>query len=141
MVDDGDRYRMLLDALRLVAAPFSVQVSVLPGFVHVPDEILEAVQFRLVSQLEQSHKLSREQASAFSALDAYMSSLDWKEEWNEDYELALEACRADPWWTELRSRAMEVLVLLGESWSRPTLDGVTYVRGPTPDAADGDDST
>ncbi len=132
---------MLVDALRLLAAPFAVQVSTLPHFVHVPDEILNSIQFGWVSQLQQSQMISQEQASALWALEAFMSTLDWKDEWNEDYELALEACRTDAWWAELRSRAMDVLGLLGEDWSRPTLDGVIYVRGPTPDAADGHDST
>jgi len=127
-MDDRDRLTLLVDALRLVAAPFTVQVSVLPEFVHVPDEILNAIQFQLVPGLLCSKHLTEGQAAGFDSLEAFMDTLDWRPEWAE-YPLALEAVQADPWWEELRSRARALLASLGEDDTPPTMEGIVYIRG------------
>ena len=127
-MDDRDRLRLLVDALRLVASPFNVQVSVLPDFVHVPDEILNAIQFELVLGLAHTEHLTESQAAQFDSLEAFMDTLVWRPEWDE-YPLALEAVRADPWWEELRSRARALLASLGEDHTPPTMEGIVYIRG------------
>lgn len=118
-------YRRLIDGLRLVASPYQVQCEVLPDFVHVPDEILNAVEYIYIPQLLRAGIISEEQAKAFKEFDDYLGTLEPE----EDYEVVLRNVESGDWFNELRQRALALLKLLGEAYQRPTLEGISYMRG------------
>ena len=118
-------YNQIIDGLRLAASPFDVQKDVLPDFVHLPDEVLNAVEYVLVPQLIEVGLITEDQARAVKEYDEFLDTLEPM----EDYEGALKQMEDGSWFQELREKATALLQLLGEVYQRPTLDGVVYVKG------------
>ena len=118
-------YRQLVDGLRLVASPYETQVAVLPDFVNVPDEVLNAVDSAYFRQLREDGTLSQVGFEALRDFDEFADT--WPE--CDDYDTALRALREGSWFQEFRIRAHTVLDVLGELYSKPMMHGVTYVQG------------
>jgi len=118
-------YRKLIDSIRLVASPYSVQCEVLPDFIHLPDEILNAVEYIYVPQLLKAGILTEKQSKALKEFDDYLGTLDPEDNYNK----LLENMESGDWLKELRVRALQLLDLLGEKYERPNLDGISYIKG------------
>lgn len=121
-----DQYRLLVDALRLVAASSEEQLSRLPGFVCVTDEVvtLFADAYLLVPQLERVGKLSPEAARALRRLDDFFESMP------EDESLADPASLSShSFWSRARALASRALEQLGEEERSPDVSGTTWITG------------
>lgn len=118
-------YARVVDGLRLAATDFQVQTEVLPGFVHLPDEIVNAVEPVYFDQLLVHGLISQRQLEALREFGQYLDTA----EAYENYDEAVAALEDGKWFEELRARARATLRQLGEEVVRPTLEGVKYVPG------------
>lgn len=122
---DDAVYRAIVAGLRLVAAPFDVQRSTLPDFVHLPDEVLMAVDEAFLASMLQSPEITDAQRAALLAFNAAADAVQL----DEDYERAVQQVRSGPQFEQLRRLALASLHELGEQYSAPRLDGVIYLQG------------
>jgi hypothetical protein len=117
----------LVDALRLVALPAEGQVAVLPGFVHVPDEVM--LQYHdaslLVPQLRKAGVLSEEQDEALARLDHHLEEMSNAAD--KDFLWTIEAMEEDERWETPRRLAAQALAGLGREQGRPSFEGTTWV--------------
>ena len=125
MNDQSFVYDFLVDGLKLQAASSAVQRQLVPDFVHLPDELLNAVHVGSFPQLFREGILSD---SASLAIQRYEAFLDTYVASN-DYESAVAEVESGNWFEALRAHARDVLLALGEDCSEPSLDHVVYVRG------------
>lgn len=125
-----DLYSQIVDGLRLAAAPFEIQTSILPDFVHVPDEIIMGVDAGDVELLVESGRLTQAQGEALADYDRYLAT----GEISESYPEALADVESGEWFEALRRRARAVLELLGEDVEAPTLRGAIYVGSSEPES-------
>jgi hypothetical protein len=121
-----DQYALLVDALRLVAASPEQQVSSLPDFVCVTDEVssmyLDA--HLLVPQLEGAALVPAQAVAAINLLAAHFEAMP-----DEVPLVDAERAGSHPFWADARALATESLRLLGEERRPPTFAGVTWVKG------------
>jgi uncharacterized protein Yka (UPF0111/DUF47 family) len=125
MESAGGVYRATIEGLRLQAAAFPVQREALPDFVHLPDEILNAVDTAFVAQLIGNGEVS---AESMAALRQHETDIDTCEP-IEDYTEALAAVESGSWFEGLRAQARKALMALDEDCTPPNLGGTTYVPG------------
>lgn len=121
-----DQYAMLIAALRLVAASSEEQVSLLPDFVCVTNEVATTFgdAYLLVPQLERAGLVSPDAAAALKRLDDYFEAM------SEDESFAdVESLGTHPFWADSRTLAAESLRLLGEEGRPPDLSGIKWVKG------------
>jgi hypothetical protein len=121
-----DQYRLLVEALRLMAASPEEQVSSLPDFVCVADEVATTFgdAYLLMPQLERAGLVSQDAALATRRLDDLFEAIP------KDGSLAdQESFTTHPFWSQARSLAAEALQRLGEETRPPDLSAITWVRG------------
>ena len=118
---------LLVEAARLLAADYKDQVAALPSFVHVPDELLSeyAEAFLLAPQVLDAGLVTSDQFAIAEHLDRACAAMHV----DEVYDDALAAVQHDPAWQDLRRKARELLVALGEDLRLPDLSHAVYVRG------------
>ena len=121
-----DQYKLLLESLRLVAAPASEQLAAVPDFVSVTDEVSttfgDAV--LLLPQLERSGRVSPAGGDAIRRLDAWFDAMP------------TDGSIADPsslerheFWAHARQLAADALGVLGECVLPLAVDGTRWVKG------------
>jgi hypothetical protein len=125
--EDYNRYfSKIIESIQLLAADFDTQVKSLPGFVHVPDEVLLTYgdNFLLAKQVlsaglidESQYALMQELYDALDRVAVY-----------KGYDEALEAMKSHPSWQVLRSQAADALCALGIEKRPPDLSHITYVK-------------
>ena len=127
MSDVETKRRMLIEALRLLAAPYDQQAGSLPPFVSVADEI--ALTF------DETYPFSAElvgdgllDSSAKRGLDELDSILDRMSR-EEEALWTAEALRVDPRWHAIRVKSCETLARMGATPARPNLFWTQYVEG------------
>ncbi|RME59610.1 hypothetical protein D6779_03840 [Candidatus Parcubacteria bacterium] len=116
---------MLVDALQLVAAPAEEQVSSLPDFVCVTDEIAMTFgdAYLLVPQLERAGLVPPDAAALLKHLDDYFEAIP------KDESLAkVESLDSHPFWAGARTLAEKALRLLGEERRPPNFSGIKWVK-------------
>ena len=120
----NDQYEMLVESLQLLAAPASEQVSALPRFVDVPDELVSTFgdAYLLVPQLEGAGLVQPEAAAALKRIDDYLSALPSDGSLSE-----VGSLETDERWKQLRSLAEAALASLGEPKRIPVLRQVRYL--------------
>ncbi len=125
-VTPADQYHMLMDSLRLVAAPPEAQVSALPDFVCLTCEIstLFTDAYRLVPQLETAKLVTADASGALRMLDDFFGEMPEEAECFD-----VEMLRSHWYWAEARGLAAEALVKLGEDERPPEFSYVTWVKG------------
>lgn len=111
------RYRELIEGLRFIASPYTVQVTALPEFVDVADEILNATPSDAWEGLVAEGLIGADQLAALRRLDAELDALAASD--NDIEGPAFEA---------VRERARELLVKFGETYRAPDLGHVIWVR-------------
>lgn len=121
-----DQYDVLVDSVLLVAASAAEQVSALPDFVVVTDEV--ATMFGdamlLAPQVERAGLVSSDAATSLRELDQHLERI------SDDDRLADPASLRDhPFWEEARRLATAALARLGEAKRPPTFPGTSWVRG------------
>ncbi len=117
-------YRSTVAGLRLLAAPAAVQLHLLPSFVHVPDEILLAVDEVDVGRLLEGNRLSDAAKAALAELDSMLGKVEVDA---DDYEGSLRDVQEGEAYEALRQMARHVLELLGEAATPVELPGVVTV--------------
>ena len=122
----------IVESLRLLGSDFDVQVSVLPKFVHIPDEIALTFgdAFLLADQVLSAGQITQPQYSKLKEIDDAldgMSGHDHAELWT------LEAMQNGPEWKRLRSMARAALLELGAPLLRPNLDWFAYASSRVAD--------
>lgn len=117
-------YDELVEGLRLIASEFDIQERSLPDFVHLPDEILNAIDFDTLSLLVEHGLITHEQIEKIQELDCALENIVLP----SDYEAMIEDMRSGDNFNTLRKMAHEVLDSLGQAYKEPTTSAV-YVKG------------
>ncbi len=121
-----DQYTLLVDSVLLVAASAEEQVSALPDFVCVTDEVATTFgdAFLLVPQLEGAGLVGINAAHAPMTLDEFFEQMP------DDPDLAEpESLQNHAFWAEARRLAGLALNELGEKKRPPELSGTEWVIG------------
>jgi len=115
-------YPKIIEALRLVAAPASVQLSSLPKHVCKPDEIAFTFEEIMIYAkiLMENKFLSIDLYLQLLAIDKLFENLK-KDEWTED---SLHKSKS---WEVVRTKAIEVLKNFGEGYTAPNLFWATSI--------------
>lgn len=111
----------LIEATKLVASDFSIQTSILPAYVHIPDEIALVFQdaYYCVNKLVEHGVLNEYQQTALGALNI---SLDRINSWT------LVSLKEDDEWNYVRGLAKDVLKSFNETNTEmPNLFWIDYV--------------
>ena len=117
-------YGELIEGLRLISSDFEVQERSLPDFVHLPDEVLNAVSLDTLGLVVSTGLLSEEQYSKLQVLDKALDSI----ELSSDYEGMVEQMRSGDDFQKLRSLSREVLACLNQPYMEPKINAI-YVKG------------
>ncbi|HEX8682935.1 MAG TPA: hypothetical protein VF707_11515 [Ardenticatenaceae bacterium] len=103
-----------------------MQVEALPNFVHVPDEIASTYSesFLLAEAIQEAGLINQEQLAQLRELDEVLACMSEDETlWTD------EALKHGADWSAVRTRASDLLSLLGEQQRTPELNWLTYVPG------------
>ena len=120
------RMEKLVQSLQLLAGTFELQVSSLPKFVHVPDEVALTYDevYVFVDELASARLLGVAERGDLQRLDAVLADMSQnKSLWT------MHALRTAHQWEDVRRLASDVLRSLGREKERPDLFWVQYVRG------------
>lgn len=118
------RYAELIEGLKLIASPFDTQKNSLPDYVHIPDEILNAVPSDSWDYLYLHGFLTKEQLAKLWEFDELLNSINGP----ENYDDLLEFFRNDDEIHGMRKYAKNLLALLGKEWSTPDLSHNQWVK-------------
>lgn len=122
-VDDFP-YKELIEGLRLMASPYDVQVASLPDFSHVPDEILNAIPSDAWNHMAEVGLISAAVLDDLRSLNSYLDEISLP----EDYEGMLSQVRCGVAFEELRAKARELLMKLGEKCQAPNFWHVVWIK-------------
>lgn len=113
---------MLVESLQLLAASYDVQATILPSFVHIPDEI--ALIFNDVyRQVRNTNLVTLDQQVNLERIDRLLDQMsDKRDLW------ALKALRDSPEWEQVRSLALEQLVSLNVEQRSPNLFWIRFIK-------------
>ena len=116
----------LLQATQLLAADYSTQRSLLPDFVHLPDELalIYGDAILLLDQIIQTELITTHQAVLFREIDGLLDSMEQQKYlWTED------ALLSQAEWNTVRHKARNLLDSLGELVQTPNLTFIEYLPG------------
>ncbi|MDQ6601325.1 MAG: hypothetical protein M3Z19_01225 [Chloroflexota bacterium] len=116
----------LVESVELLAADFDVQRSVLPAFVHVPDEVALTFDSAMaaIDQIGDAGLLTSKQIDFLAKINAILDTMSGSEHasfWTPD------AMKHDPVWNEVRMLARKALHSLGQHVRDPDLGWMHYV--------------
>ena len=117
-------YNELVEGLRLIASEFNVQERALPDFVHLPDEVLNAVDLDTLSLVVELGLVTQEQLEKIKELDCALENIELP----SDYEAMIEDMKNGDSFNTLRKIAHEVLNSVGQAYKEPATSAV-YVKG------------
>ncbi|MFK7998165.1 MAG: hypothetical protein AB8H86_01165, partial [Polyangiales bacterium] len=109
-------YEALVAGLRLLGADASVQLSALPDYVYVPDEVLSGLgeTFIYLPQLCRGGSINDSAAQAIRAADAFLDEMPTDPILDDP-----ESLRTHPFWARARDLARHALSELGETLEGP----------------------
>lgn len=113
----------LIEAAKLVASDFSIQISILPAYVHVPDEIALIFQdaYYCVKKLVEHGVLNEYQQTALGALNICLDRIN---SWT------IISLKEGDEWNYVRGLAKDVLKSFNETNTEmPNLFWIDYVPG------------
>jgi hypothetical protein len=117
-------YNELIEGLRLIASEFTVQENSLPDFVHLPDEVLNAVQLDTLGLVVKFKLISNEQLQKLKELDTALDEITLP----SDYSEMIELMKNGDSFETLRGKALHVLQNLNCEYLEPKINA-TYVKG------------
>ncbi|MBQ7936412.1 MAG: hypothetical protein IJ333_08750 [Clostridia bacterium] len=111
-----DNYRILVETIRLIAAPPEIQLSKFPEQVCRPDEVAFTLEelFPRANHLLKHQLITNDIYQSLQSIDtcfSTFSSLDWTEE----------AMFVSAKWHQTRQMALALLLKMGEKWQSPNL--------------------
>ncbi len=118
-------YNKLVQCLRLVASPYEVQISLLPNFIDIPDEIALFFDdvFLTIPQLKIEYLFSPNTLLKINEVNELFESMS-----EEKFFWELEELKNNKSWEKSRELALSVLKLLNEPYEKPNLDFITWVK-------------
>jgi hypothetical protein len=117
-------YNELIEGLRLISSDFDIQEKSLPDFVHLPDEVLNAVTLDTLRLVVEFELVSKEQHSQIKLLDRALEKI----ELSSDYEEMIEQMKSGDDFKRLRKLALDVLNSLEQPYKEPRINA-TYIKG------------
>ncbi len=116
---------MLVDGLRLLAAPAREQIAALPDYVIVTHEVISAFSnaYLLVPQLQGSGHLDAPAVLALEKVDAHIEAAPPDDDLEEN-----ESLETHPFWAEARRLAADALRQLGQPVGPLELRSVSFVK-------------
>ncbi|WP_226649499.1 hypothetical protein [Microbulbifer variabilis] len=117
-------YNELIEGLRLISSDFEVQEKSLPDFVHLPDEVLNAVSLDTLGLVVEFGLLSKEEFAQVTLLDNALESITLP----LDYEEMIQQMKSGDDFKHLRKLARKVLDSLGQPYKEPSISA-TYIKG------------
>ena len=116
---------MLLESIRLVAAPFEVQKKSLPDFVNLVDEVATTFgdAYLLVPQLIRAGLISSGAANAIKLLDDHLANMAAVTQPSRAASVLTNSS-----WEEARTLARKALKEMGEEATIPTLGHLKWFR-------------
>lgn len=115
----------VIQSLQLLAADYEQQVSALPDFVHVTDEIASTFEetYALVDDLVNEGLITSEQRAGLRRMDALLESMSGEEKgfWN------LESLRTAEQWKQVRLLAEDILASFQRTKQVPDLFWEQYI--------------
>ncbi len=115
---------MLLQALRLVASSSNVQISVMPNFVNIPEEIALIYNdaYLTLTQLQNQNLIPKEALEILKKIDELFEKM------SKDPSLwTLDILENDKNWRLSRDLDKSVLKSLHERYDKPNLDFIHWV--------------
>ena len=121
-----EQYETLIESLKLLAATYETQVSVLPDFVDLVFEVVDTYEnaFFLLPTIIRNDFLSKENIASLISLYFRVFSV-----YSNDDLCTLVEFRNNERWNEVRQYAIDILKSLNISNSSPNLDHITWVKG------------
>jgi hypothetical protein len=116
-------YGELIEGLRLISSEFEVQERRLPEFVHLPDEVLNAVSLDTLGLVVSAGLLSKEQYSKVQVLDEALENIELP----SDYEEMIEQMKSGDDFKALRLHARDLLTCLNQPYMEPNISAI-YVK-------------
>ena len=117
-------YKELVEGLRLMASEYHVQKESLPTFVHLPDEVLNALVIESFPTMLEHRLINKHQ---FEVLTNFYNHLD-EIELPEDYDEMLQSLKSGEQFQNIRVQALKMLESLGFNLEKPRISAV-YVKG------------
>jgi hypothetical protein len=120
------QYEILVDGIQLLAASAADQVSALPDYVCVTDEVVSNFgdAYLLVPQLQRAGLVSELAATALKDLDDHLAAMP-----ADDALMEASSLDTHDFWAEARKRAASALQALGVPQKAPSMKHVSYVEG------------
>ena len=125
-IDYEWQFRCLVQSLQLLASDYDEQISSLPDFVVVADEVALVFgdEYVLTDGLLEHGLITESQKGKLSSLDSQLSEMsDDKTLWSRD------ALRESMRWKEIRRFSKEILASFGIKKEIPNLSWITYIKG------------
>jgi hypothetical protein len=129
-IDDGNeawKRSQLIEALRLLAAPFSVQIDVLPSWVVAADEV--ALTFDDAYSVAD---LSEVPGSALRLLEEIEADLTTMSQRPSEGDWTLAGLEHSSTWEALRGKALAALTELRAEYRVPAIEPDAYVQSRLP---------
>lgn len=118
-------YNILLQSLRLVASPSEVQITSVPQFASMPDEV--ALTFNDAYLI--APQLLDENLISIQAFDLLKELVELFEKMSKDKSLwTLGKLESDTAWKRSRELALKALQELDEPYGRPNLDYINWIK-------------
>lgn len=123
-----NNFENLIQSIQLLAADYKTQISSLPKFVHVPDELalLYNDYFLLSNQFLNERLITKQQLKNLKELDKTLDKMSGKKNaklWT------LEALKESQEWKNIRNLASKLLKDFGKRKEKPKINPKTYVKG------------
>ncbi len=121
-----EQYRALIESIKLAAAPYSMQISNMPSYVNIVDEVVNTYEeaFYLLPELIINNYVSKEATASLIKL------FTWINLTSKDESLCTtDALRTNVRWGEIRKYAKESLDTLDESSGPPDLSHIKWIKG------------
>lgn len=125
ILSNNERLDMLVESIKLLAAEYEIQTSVLPDFVHIPDEVclIFSDNYLFVEELFNNGILTEYQRNKLCAIDALLDEMS-----NNKSLWTLESLKQSNEWRKIRCLAEDILKLLGKEKQKPDLYWVKYQK-------------
>ena len=118
-------YNNLVQSLRLAASPYEIQITSMPAFVEIPDEIalLFSDAYLMAPNLQEDGMISSQALIMLNELEKELNEM------SEDKSLwTLESLQKNSLWSKIRGIARTILTELKEPYDKPNLDFVDWVK-------------
>lgn len=118
-------YNRLIQVLKLIASPASIQISALPDFVVVADEIALMYEdvFIMIPQLKEERYIPENILDMLSNLEAQFEIMS-----RNKLLWSIDSLKESKSWENVRGLAHSILRELKEEYKQPNIDFITWIK-------------